>query len=62
MADRVARTQIIQVANAFKLQGARRRGHIAKMFSRRHINQAVAVCRQNGLVEAEVMRDAGFNA
>jgi hypothetical protein len=48
-----ARRDIVAAANKF-------RGGKTSFFSR-HINQAVRICRYNGLVDSQVLMAAGFN-
>lgn len=43
------------------LKAASRHRPWDKPLGRRHIQQAVAICRHNGLVRPEVLRRAGYN-
>jgi hypothetical protein len=55
-----AQLQILQAANRFRLYRGTRRPFITVLYSKRHINQAVAVCRHSSLVDDDVLVEAGF--
>lgn len=71
-----ARTKIIQAANGFKALFANKiphpyvddaegesvsLGYQSTLFAGRHINQAVKIVRHHGLLDGQVLDDAGFN-
>lgn len=57
-----AHTKIIQAANTYRWNRARRhRLVMPKLYTMRHICQAVAVVRQWSLVDDDVLMAAGFN-
>lgn len=53
-----ARLKIIQAANRHRLRNPARR--ILPLYSGRHLQRCVAVCRANGLVSSALLDDAGF--
>lgn len=54
-----ARLKIVQAANRQRLRNPARRA--LPLYTLRHLQRCVAVCRANGLVRPDVLTAAGFN-
>ena len=57
-----ARTKIIQAANKHRLYTNATVARVVGVYSGRHLQRCVAVCRANRLVADDVLVAAGFNA
>lgn len=55
-----ARDKIIQMANRHKMRTAMRHAYTPTLFTARHLQQAVNVCRRAGLLKPEAYVLAGF--
>lgn len=55
-----ARRKIIQTANVLRIRRHAGKPHMPTMWTMRHINQAVCVCRRNNALKPHVYTAAGF--